>query len=58
MYLGRRLSAGQDNAYEALGVTVTRERRPTKEYPRGQEVYALVFDSGEERRVAEQDSSE
>jgi hypothetical protein len=30
--------------YEALGVTVNKERRPTKEYPRGQEVYALVFD--------------
>jgi hypothetical protein len=33
--------------YEALGVTVAREFRPTKEYPRGQEVYALSFESRE-----------
>jgi hypothetical protein len=26
-----------------LGVTVSREFRPTKAYPRGQEVYALAF---------------
>jgi hypothetical protein len=25
-------------------MTATRESRPTKEYPRGQEVYALTFD--------------
>jgi class 3 adenylate cyclase len=49
VYLGQRLSAGQDNVYEALGVTVTRERRPTKEYPRGQEVYALAFDGDEQQ---------
>jgi len=44
VYLGERLRDGQDGVYEALGVTVTREFRPTKEYPRGQEVYALTFD--------------
>jgi len=41
--LGKRLLAEQDGAYEALGVTVTRQLRPTKEYPKGQEVYALTF---------------
>jgi len=44
VFLGERLRDGQDGVYEALGVTVTREFRPTKEYPRGQEVYALTFD--------------
>jgi class 3 adenylate cyclase len=44
VYLGERLRDGQDGVYEALGVTVTREFRPTKEYPKGQEVYALTFD--------------
>jgi class 3 adenylate cyclase len=44
VYLGERLRDGQDGVYGALGVTVTREFRPTKEYPRGQEVYALTFD--------------
>src|SRR5262249_14305387 len=43
VYLGKRLRDGQDGVYEALGVTVSREFRPTKEYPRGQEVYALTF---------------
>jgi class 3 adenylate cyclase len=43
VYLGERLRDGQEGAYEALGVTVTRELRPTKEYPKGQEVYALTF---------------
>jgi class 3 adenylate cyclase len=43
VYLGERLRDGQGGAYEALGVTVTREFRPTKEYPKGQEVYALTF---------------
>jgi class 3 adenylate cyclase len=43
VYLGERLREGQDGVYEALGVRVTRELRPTKEYPRGQEVYALTF---------------
>jgi hypothetical protein len=28
-------------------VTVTRESRPTKEYPKGQEVYLLTFDRQE-----------
>jgi class 3 adenylate cyclase len=57
VFLGQRLSAGQDNVYEALGVTVARERRPTKEYPRGQEVYALVFDQ-DGKREAEQPGAE
>lgn len=43
VYLGERLHAGQDGVYEALGVTATREFRPTKEYPKGQEVYSLTF---------------
>jgi class 3 adenylate cyclase len=44
VYLGKRLSDGQDGVYEALGVNVVREFRPTKEYPKGQEVYSLTFD--------------
>ena len=48
VYLGERLRDEQDGVYRALGVTVTREFRPTKEYPRGQEVYALTFDEGGE----------
>jgi class 3 adenylate cyclase len=47
VYLGERLRDEQEGVYEALGVAVTRELRPTKEYPRGQEVYALSFDEGE-----------
>jgi class 3 adenylate cyclase len=47
VYLGERLRDEQGGVYEALGVTVTRELRPTKEYPRGQEVYALSFDGDE-----------
>ena len=43
VFLGERLRAEQDGVYEQLGVTVTREFRPTKEYPNGQEVYALSF---------------
>jgi class 3 adenylate cyclase len=43
VYLGERLRDEQDGVYEALGVSVTRELRPTKEYPRGQEVYTLSF---------------
>jgi class 3 adenylate cyclase len=46
VYLGERLRDGQDGVYEALGVMVTREFRPTKEYPKGQEVYALTFGDG------------
>jgi class 3 adenylate cyclase len=48
VFLGERLRDEQDGVYEELGVTVTREHRPTKEYPRGQEVYALTFDHREE----------
>ena len=44
VFLGERLRDGQDAAYEALGMTVTREFRPTKEYPKGQEVYSLTFE--------------
>jgi class 3 adenylate cyclase len=47
VFLGERLRDGQDGVYEALGVTVTREFRPSKEYPKGQEVYALTFDRAE-----------
>src|SRR5207247_877842 len=43
VFLGRRLREGQEGVYEALGVTVTQEFRPSKEYPKGQEVYALAF---------------
>jgi class 3 adenylate cyclase len=49
VYLGRRLRDEQDGVYEALRVSVAREFRPTKEYPKGQEVYSLTFRSeGEE----------
>ena len=44
VFLGEHLRDGQQGAYEALGVTVTRELRPSKEYPNGQEVYALTFE--------------
>ena len=44
VYLGEHLHDEQDGIYEALGMTATRESRPTKEYPKGQEVYALTFD--------------
>jgi hypothetical protein len=43
VYLGERLQAEQEDAYAALGMMVAREFRPTKEYPRGQEVYVLAF---------------
>jgi class 3 adenylate cyclase len=46
VYLGEHLHDEQDGIYAALGMTATRESRPTKEYPRGQEVYALRFDAG------------
>jgi class 3 adenylate cyclase len=56
VFLGERLRDEQDGAFEALGVTVTREFRPTKEYPKGQEVYALTFDEDRsEAAVAEPD---
>jgi class 3 adenylate cyclase len=44
LFLGERLRAEQNGVYAGLGVTVTREHRPTKEYPGGQEVYALRFE--------------
>jgi class 3 adenylate cyclase len=44
VFLGERLRAEQAGVYDGLGVSVTREYRPTKEYPKGQEVYALTFD--------------
>jgi class 3 adenylate cyclase len=44
VFLGERLLAEVDGVYSRLGVTVSREHRPTKEYPRGQEVYALTFE--------------
>jgi class 3 adenylate cyclase len=46
VFLGKRLRDQQDGVYAALGVTVTREVRATKEYPKGQEVYALAFGAG------------
>ena len=49
VFLGERLLEEQDGVYEQLGVAVTREDRPTKEYPQGQEVYALTFPPREER---------
>ena len=45
VYLGEHLHEEQQGVYEALGVTATREYRPTKEYPKGQEVYSLAFES-------------
>ena len=41
VYLGEHLHDEQNGVYEALGMRATRESRPTKEYPKGQEVYAL-----------------
>jgi len=46
VFLGERLRDEQDGAYEALGVRVVREFRATKEYPKGQEVYAVTFVGG------------
>jgi class 3 adenylate cyclase len=43
VYLGERIRDEQDGVYEELGVIVARELRPTKEYPKGQEVYSLTF---------------
>jgi hypothetical protein len=48
VYLGEHLHDEQDGIYQALGMTATRESRPTKEYPKGQEVYALTFGDGEQ----------
>ena len=44
VYLGEHLHDEQEGIYRALGMTASRESRPTKEYPRGQEVYALAFE--------------
>jgi len=46
---GVRVSGGPPptaGIYAALGMRATRESRPTKEYPRGQEVYVLRFAEG------------
>ena len=43
VYLGEHLSEEQERIYKDLGVVATRGYRPTKEYPNGQEVYALTF---------------
>jgi class 3 adenylate cyclase len=43
VYLGEHFHGEQQGIYEALGMTAVRERRPTKEYPRGQEVYVLTW---------------
>jgi class 3 adenylate cyclase len=53
IFLGERLRAEQNGVYAGLGVTVTREHRPTKEYPRGQEVYALTFEHETPDQAAE-----
>ena len=47
VFLGERLLAERDGVYAGLGVFIQREHRPTKEYPQGQEVYALTFDDVE-----------
>ena len=44
VFLGERLAEEREGVYAELGMEVTRERRPTKEYPGGQEVYALRFE--------------
>jgi class 3 adenylate cyclase len=43
VFLGEHLHDEQDGIYAALGMSASRESRPTKEYPKGQEVYALTF---------------
>ena len=48
VYLGEHLHDEQDGIYQALGMRATRESRPTKEYPKGQEVYVLTFDADTE----------
>jgi len=55
VYLGERLRDEQDGVYEELGVTVRREHRATKEYPRGQEVYSLTFDHEDESGLGRPD---
>jgi class 3 adenylate cyclase len=46
VYLGEHLHDEQEGIYEALGMRADRVSRPTKEYPKGQEVYALTFPDG------------
>jgi class 3 adenylate cyclase len=46
VYLGEHLHDEQGGIYAALEMTASRESRPTKEYPRGQEVYVLRFGEG------------
>jgi class 3 adenylate cyclase len=53
VFLGERLLEEQDGVYEELGVVVSREHRPTKEYPQGQEVYPLTFVPPNEARSTE-----
>jgi class 3 adenylate cyclase len=57
VYLGERLFEEQTGAYEELEMTVTREFRPTKEYPKGQEVYALTFDDADLGADRERDAT-
>jgi class 3 adenylate cyclase len=56
VYLGEHLHEQQDDIYEALGMASTREYRPTKEYPKGQEVYALTFERPEPAGPADPES--
>jgi class 3 adenylate cyclase len=59
VHLGEHLHGEQSGIYEALGMTATRESRPTKEYPKGQEVYALTFvRSVDPSRSAGEDSTQ
>ncbi len=44
--LGRGLRDEQDGVYAALNVSIEQEFRPTKEYPKGQEVYAVRYRGG------------
>lgn len=53
VYLGEHLHEHQNGIYEALGMASTREYRPTKEYPKGQEVYVLTFDPRDVEEVSE-----
>jgi len=45
VFLGERLREEQRGVYEDLRFVVSREHRPTKEYPQGQEVYTLNFEA-------------
>jgi class 3 adenylate cyclase len=50
--LGRALRDEQDGVYAALRVSVEQEFRPTKEYPKGQEVYAVRYRTADETGAA------